>query len=57
MFALIIGYASRATKNILAAQTFPGVSQKATKRRGRGSLLGPEAKNRTAIVFDTTRGP
>ena len=25
--------------------------------RGRGSLLGPEAKNLTAIVFDTTRVP
>ena len=28
---------------------------KCDKRRG--GLLGPEAKNRTAIVFDTTRGP
>ena len=30
---------------------------KSDSRRGRGSLLGPEAKNWTAIVFVTTRGP
>ena len=35
----------------------PGHVVKSDGRRGRGSLLGPEAKNRTAIVFDTTRGP
>ena len=31
----------------------PGHVVKGDRRRGRGSLLGPEAKNWTVIVFDT----
>ena len=34
----------------------PGHVVKSDLKKGRGSLLGPEAQNWTAIVFVTTRG-
>lgn len=50
-----ISPASRATKNILAAQTYPGaVKDKLKKGKSyRSSLFGSEAKNRTVMVFVT----
>ena len=43
-------------KEYAYSPVLPGRVIKSDQRRGRGSLLGPEAKNRTEIVFVTTCG-
>ena len=58
--SMVKDYASpgmHGNKEYAYSPDLPGRVVKSDLRRGSGSLLGPEAKNRTAIVFVTTRGP